>query len=75
MTHKLSKENIASGEHLLQTKDSISQEQMMNDYNYFMAQKILKSMLENNLVTVDEFNKISEKNRHSFSPYLAGILA
>lgn len=39
-----------------------------------MAQKILKSMLEKGLVSADEFNKITMKNREIFSPYLADIM-
>lgn len=52
----------------------ISDEQMRKDYNYYKAQKLLKAMLENGLISIDEFNKISEKNRQTFSPYLAEIM-
>lgn len=52
----------------------ISDEQMRKDYSYYKAQKLLKAMLENGLISIDEFNKISEKNRQTFSPYLAEIM-
>ena len=56
-------------------KTNITDEQLKQDYNYCMAQKILKSMLEKGLISADEFNKITRKNRETFSPYLAEIMS
>lgn len=53
---------------------SISQEQLNNEYNYFLAQKILETMLQKDMITADEFNKITAINRKSFSPALAEIM-
>ena len=53
---------------------NITDEQLKQDCCYHMAQKILKSMLEKGLVSADEFNKITMKNREIFSPYLAEIM-
>ena len=53
----------------------ITDEQLKREYNYCMAQKILKSMLEKDLISADEFNKITRKNRETFSPYLAEIMS
>lgn len=53
---------------------NITDEQLKRDYFYHIAQKILKSMLEKNLVSADEFNKITMKNREKFSPCLAEIM-
>lgn len=39
-----------------------------------MAQKIAKAMLDKGMISIDEFNKISEKNRETFSPYLVEIM-
>lgn len=47
--------------------------QMMRDMDYSLAQKILSGMLENDLISDDEFNKITALNRKSFSPYLAEL--
>lgn len=47
---------------------------LQSEYGYHMAQKLLKSMLDNGMVSVDEFNKITERNRRTFSPYLAEIM-
>ena len=56
-------------------KTNITDEQLKQDYNYCMAQKILKSMLEKGIISADEFNKITRKNRETFSPYLAEIMS
>ena len=53
---------------------NITDEQLKRNYFYHIAQKILKSMLEKNLVSADEFNKITMKNREKFSPCLAEIM-
>ena len=50
------------------------EEQMQNEYNYVFAQQITKRLLEAGLITKDEFNKITSKNRESFSPLLAEIM-
>lgn len=55
-------------------KKPISQEQLQHEHDYFLAQKILESMLAKGLITVDEFNKITTLNRESFSPALAPIM-
>lgn len=49
-------------------------EALQNEYNYVLAQQITKRLLEAGLITKDEFNKITAKNRESFSPVLAGIM-
>ena len=49
-------------------------EQMQNEYNYVLAQQITKRLLEAGLITKDEFNKITAKNRESFSPLLGRIM-
>lgn len=55
-------------------KSRITEEQLCGDYKYCMAQKIIKKMLNEGLISVDEFNKISERNRQTFSPYLSEIM-
>lgn len=55
-------------------KKPVSHEQLQHEYDYYLAQQILKSMLKNNLITVDEFNQITALNRRSFSPALAQIM-
>lgn len=52
----------------------ISQEQLQHEYDYFLAQQILESLLKNDMVTEDEFNRITKLNRISFSPALAQVM-
>lgn len=49
-------------------------EQLQNEFNYIRAEKITGKMLEQKLITVDEFNNIMAENKIIFSPYLAEIL-
>ena len=53
---------------------NFTDEELKQEYNYYLAQKLLKKMLDNDMISEDEFNKITEKNRKSFSPYLAEIM-
>ncbi len=52
----------------------MTQEQLQREYDYFMAEKITKSILKNGLITEGEFNKITLLNRQTFSPNLAQIM-
>ena len=49
-------------------------EELQREYSYYMAQKLLKSLLAAGLISEGEFNKITAKNRLTFSPYLADIM-
>lgn len=55
-------------------KAPIIQEQLQREYDYVLAQQLLKSMLEKELISIDEFKKITILNRQSFSPALAQIM-
>ena len=54
--------------------DSTSTTALQNEYNYVLAQQITKSLLSRGLITEAEFNKITAKNRESFSPLLGRIM-
>lgn len=56
-------------------EQAISEEQMQNEFDYMMAQQLLKNMFENDLITLVEFDKISALNLEIFSPELASIMA
>lgn len=56
------------------TAKNFTGEELKQEYNYYLAQKLLKKMLDNDMISADEFNKITEKNRKSFSPYLVEIM-
>ena len=55
-------------------KKSISQDQMQREVDYARAQHLLESMLDEELITLSEFDKITALNRESFSPALAEIM-
>ena len=55
-------------------KNSIPQEQLQREVDYVRAQRILSFMLQNGLISLSEFNKITTLNRKSFSPALSQIM-
>jgi len=55
-------------------KKPIPQEQLQREVDYVRAQRIIDSMLQNGLISLSEFNKITSLNRKSFSPALAQIM-
>ena len=55
-------------------KKPVPQEQLQREVDYVRAQRILDSMLQNGLISLSEFNKITLLNRQSFSPALASIM-
>ncbi len=55
-------------------KHQYTEEELQREYSYILAQKMTKALLDNGLISVDEFNKISERNRQTFSPYLSEIM-
>lgn len=50
------------------------QEQLQREVDYVRSQQTLKSMLDCGLISLSEFNKITELNRKTFSPFLAEIM-
>lgn len=53
---------------------TVSQGQLQREFDYIQAEKILKKMLEKDLITEAEFNKITKLNRQTFSPLLTEIM-
>jgi len=56
-------------------KRPVPQEQMQREVDYVRAQQILTAMMNCGLISLSEFNKITELNRKTFSPLLAEIMA
>ena len=50
-----------------------TQERIQGDLNYKRAQAIAKTMLDSGLISVAEFNKLSDINLKTFSPLFAEI--
>ncbi|HCY06110.1 MAG TPA: hypothetical protein DHS57_02135 [Erysipelotrichaceae bacterium] len=55
-------------------KRRMSEEQIQREFNYIQAENILKKMLEKGLINEVEFDRITELNRKTFSPFLAKIM-
>jgi hypothetical protein len=51
-----------------------SQAQLQREFDYILAEKLLKRMLEKGLITTEEFEKTTVLNRQTFSPMLARIM-
>ena len=60
------------------TADSVektfTEEELQHEFDYFVAQQMLENLLNIGNIVVDVFNKITEKNRQTFSPYLSEIM-
>ena len=56
-------------------KKAFSAEELQGEYDFYVAQKLLRSLLDHGLISVAEFDKITELNRQSFSPPLAEIMS
>lgn len=55
-------------------KRRMSEEQIQREFNYIQAENISKKMLEKGLINEVEFDRITELNRKTFSPFLAKIM-
>ena len=53
---------------------SVTDIELQSDYDYFRAQEVAKSMLDSGLISLSEFNKLTQLNRETFSPILAEIM-
>lgn len=52
----------------------ITQEELQQEYNFYRAQQMLETMFMFEMISVDEFHKITAQNRKTFSPFLAEIM-
>lgn len=48
--------------------------QIQNEFDYYMAQKLLMQLLIKGFITQVEFDKITKLNRQTFAPLLAEIM-
>ena len=53
---------------------ALTEEDMLKDIQYYQAQKALEVLLSSGLISLVEFNKITQQNRDTFSPYLVEIM-
>ena len=52
----------------------ISSVEIQQDYDYFMAQEASEALLSAGLISLVEFNKLTQINRDTFSPLFAEIM-
>lgn len=67
-------ENITTSIPVSASPKPIQQTNIEQDYNFFQAQKVAENMLELGLISLSEFNKLSLKNRETFSPFWVEIM-
>ena len=57
------------------TNEIIEGKDEHQDHKYLMAERLCLKLLEKELITEGEFDRIMAKNRESFSPLLAAIVS
>lgn len=50
------------------------QKQVINELDYHRAQRITEMLYHMNLITFEEYEKITKQNRYTFSPILVELL-
>ena len=55
--------------------EQITDEQLQNEYNFYIAESIVAMLHREGKITDDELHKISALNREKFSPRLAKIMS
>ena len=65
---------MASALNKLSTDRFFTEEQFQQDVDYFRAQQVAKSMLDSGLISLLQFNRLTELNRKTFSPFLSEIM-
>lgn len=61
-------------EHLKAPSKPLTDIELQQDYDYFKAQETAKLMLSAGLISLSEFNKLTQINRKTFSPIWAEIM-
>jgi hypothetical protein len=72
MTDTLSPE-VKSALSGITTDHFFTPEQFQKDIDYYRAQIITKALLDAELISLEEYHKLSELNAKSFSPFLVDI--
>lgn len=47
--------------------------ELQNEFNYILAESITRKLLDKGIISEYEFDRIMEKNKRSFSPFLSQI--
>ena len=52
----------------------MKQQKIIDEVNYHKAQKITESLYKSGLISFDEYDKLTQLNRQSFSPIFVDLL-
>ena len=52
----------------------MEQQKIIDEINYHKAQKITESLYKSGLISFDEYDKLTQLNRQSFSPLFVDLL-
>lgn len=55
-------------------KHQYTEEEMQREYDYIRAEQMTRKLLDEGMITEEEFDKITALNRKSFSPFLSEIM-
>ena len=58
----------------LQPRENWTPEEVQRDYDYFMAQKAAEQLLKDKLISLSEFDKLTQINLETFYPYLVELM-
>lgn len=54
--------------------NTIKDEDIQNDFDYYMAQRVAEQLKNAGFISIDEFNKLTQLNRRTFLPMNVEIL-
>ena len=60
--------------HLDNDQLTMTEDQLQNEFDYLVAQQMLKNMLNKGLISLSELDKITALNLEIFSPELTSIM-
>lgn len=60
--------------HLDNEQLTMTEDQLQNEFDYLVAQQMLKNMLNKGLISLSELDKITALNLEIFSPELTSIM-
>lgn len=52
----------------------MEQKKIIDEIEYYMAQRLTELLYQNKLISFDEYDKLTELNRRIFSPLYADLL-
>lgn len=52
----------------------MEQKKMIDELNYYMAQNVTEMLYQSRLISFDEYDKLTQINRQTFSPLYADLL-